>query len=263
MSIHVALVAEILDRHCLKPVVGQLDAANAMLMDAGYASHEEPAEGSLDRSDERCALRTIDPVWLECLQRFRAHMIHDPDCTPKPMPPVCDAEPHDDGVLDQVLERPGGCRSHLLCHAPEGIFVPVAFDEPIYDVHNSVPGGWLGSSQMLLEEMVAMSPLLGINLRPLRGRGSLRLGGGFDISDQTAAAINQLAEEANGIATGAGSPRDAPDADAAGSGHAAGYRFQELSAREPFWRERIVWLLLYETARRSVQHGTAIVLMPK
>ena len=118
---------------------------------------------------------------------------------------------------------------------------------------------------MLLEEMVAMSPLLGINLRPLRGRGSLRLGGGFDISDQTAAAINQLAEEANGIATGAGSPRDAPDADAAGSGHAAGYtsRCEELSTREPFWRERIVWLLLYETARRSVQHGTAIVLMPK
>ena len=263
MSIHVALVAEMLDRHTLAPVAGQLEAANAMLMDAGHASHEEPAEGSLDCSDERCALRTIDPVWLECLQRFRAHMIYAPDCTPKPMPASCDAEPHDDGVLDQVLERPGGCRSHLLCHAPEGIFVPVAFGEPMYDVHNSVPGGWLGSSQMLLEEMVAISPLLGINLRPLRGRGSLRLGGGFDISDQTAAAINQLAEEANGIATGAGSgiPSDAPDTGGAGSGY--GDRFEELSAREPFWRERIVWLILYETARRSVQHGTAIVLIPK
>eukprot|EP00937_MAST-01D_sp_MAST-1D-sp2_P003933 g3933.t1 len=219
----------------------QLSAANALLVSAGLEEHREPSLGLREFSGMRCTHCRIEQSWLESLQRFCAHTMRTPGCVPEPLPNepgmgADTADPHDDGVMDEVLAR--GCRSHLLCHAPEGLFVPVPFEAPIYDVEGSVPGSWLGSSQQLLEEIVALSPPLGINLRPLRGRVA-RLGGGFDISADTAAGINALAAQAT---RGDDGPAVA-------------------AATTPYWREHVAWFALYEAARLSVRHGTAIALL--
>lgn len=54
--------------------------------------------------------------------------------------------------------------SHLLCHSDcEGWYVPVDFDEPIFD--DNIPGGeMLGSSQKLLAEVLSVAEFLGIEV---------------------------------------------------------------------------------------------------
>ena len=53
--------------------------------------------------------------------------------------------------------------SHLLCHSDcEGLYIPVNFDEPIFD--DEVPTGMLGSSQGLLRELIEVAPHIGIEL---------------------------------------------------------------------------------------------------
>lgn len=157
----------------------------------------------------RCMHRVLPSVYLTYLQRLYAHIVANPDDAPTPFvvqkiqndkmdekilidkkhetlenvseitgvePPIdYDTGPGDDPVLHAVLES-GCCISHILSHATEGFFMPDDFERPIFDTRDpsrSVPGGWLGSSFRLFNELAEIAPCIGINLSVLRGTFSL------------------------------------------------------------------------------------------
>jgi hypothetical protein len=80
---------------------------------------------------------------------------------PKQFTPV-DGDPKDDPHLER--EFTVDMDSHVICHSDvEGFYVPIDFRHPIFDDH--IWGGWLGSSQRALAELVRTAPLLEIPLR--------------------------------------------------------------------------------------------------
>lgn len=102
--------------------------------------------------------------------------------------------------------------SHVICHSDcEGYYVPIDFEEVIYGkTDDDIPGGMLGSSYRVMDELMQTAPLLDIRLTD------------GQLSD----------DEARSLAC---------DQD----GH-------------PYEIERIVWFTLYEAARLSIEHKTAI-----
>ena len=70
--------------------------------------------------------------------------------------------------------------SHLLCHSDsEGYYIPVDFQDVIFD--DTLPGGMLGSSQRLREELIEVAPKLGISINQT------------SVSDSEVARLNQIA----------------------------------------------------------------------
>jgi hypothetical protein len=60
-----------------------------------------------------------------------------------------------------IMEATEMMDSHLLCHSDaEGYYVPVEFDEVIFD--EELPGGMLGSSQKLFSEILKIAPLIDV-----------------------------------------------------------------------------------------------------
>jgi hypothetical protein len=121
-------------------------------------------------------------------------------------------DPTADATLDAANDT---FESHLLCHSDaEGFYLPMDFSDVLFsgDEEPELPGGMLGSSYRLFEELVLVAPALGIDLRD----GTL--------SDEEARRVDGLAC----------------------SDHALN-------------RECASWLSLYEAARLSIQHQTAIV----
>lgn len=56
-----------------------------------------------------------------------------------------------------------GLKKHLLGHSSEGYYVPIEMPSgPLYDASGALPGGYLGSSQALMEELIELTPKLGI-----------------------------------------------------------------------------------------------------
>lgn len=167
------------------------------------------------------------------LQRFQAHVVCEDDWEPTPVPPSTtdldistssDGFGHvlDDPILDYALSA--GLKLHLLSHATEGYFIPVELPAgPLYNSDGRIPGGWVGSSHALLQELIDLTPKLGIDLVPLKGR--VRRGGGIDISEECVAQLN------------AEGPEDSK-----------------------FHVERKMWFALYEAARLSIKHRSTIVL---
>ncbi|NHZ82768.1 hypothetical protein F2P44_26325 [Massilia sp. CCM 8695] len=116
--------------------------------------------------------------------------------------------PTADPALEAQLDR---LKSHLVCHSDaEGFYVPVAFGDPAF--HAELPGGILGSSYRLLEELIVVAPAIGVELVNRA------------LTDGEAARISQLASSEHGL-----------------------------------YRELCAWLALYEAARLSIEHKTAIV----
>lgn len=57
--------------------------------------------------------------------------------------------------------------SHLLCHSDcEGFYLPVDFEVVLIDSQDQdrIPGGLLGSSYRLRDELLAIAPALGITV---------------------------------------------------------------------------------------------------
>jgi hypothetical protein len=76
-------------------------------------------------------------------------------------------------------------RSHLLCHSDaEGFYFPIDFDDVIFDEDGSLPGGMLGSTQRLMQELITLAPYLGIKLQ------------NGELSDSAAARLNEGSEAA-------------------------------------------------------------------
>lgn len=129
---------------------------NEVLAGAGLPAHVEPE--TLPAFTLRVELDHLGTSWLHHLRRLQAHVLQDPDWKHQP----CTDE--DEPWLDEAVDRELTVfmRSHLILHADtEGYYVPIAFDDVLYDA----PGGeMLGSSQHLLAELRQLAPSLGITL---------------------------------------------------------------------------------------------------
>jgi hypothetical protein len=176
---------------------------NELLGEHGLPQHTEPTQITT-RMRQHCG--SFPYSFLHYLRRAFARVHEELELTP--------VAGNDDPTEDPAIEDAATLfDTHLLCHSDaEGYYVPVDFDEVIFDnAKRGLPGGMLGSTQRLMAELVQTAPALGITLE----HGTL--------SDAEVDAIN----------------RDG-DTDA-------------------YWRERLVWLTLFEAARVSLADKTMIV----
>ena len=224
LAVCVGMLAELLedDPESAEGFEEELAEVNRVLAAAGLPPHTEP-RGPLEL-DSRASIDGFPYSFIHYLRRAYAHRVLSPDWVATPL--ADDVDPTADPKIQALLD---GCESHLLCHSDaEGFYVPVDFDEVLFDGDGGdeeeiegdadieepagLPGGMLGSSQRLLEELVFVAPALGIRLDDGR------------LSDEEAERIDALIDEDDGL-----------------------------------YREYVSWLLLYESARLSIEHRTAIV----
>src|SRR6202008_5022884 len=110
----------------------------------------------------RASLMSMPYSFIHYLRRAYAHRAADPAWMAAPLDE--DEDPTDDPVLEEETEM---LSSHLLCHSDaEGFYVPVDFDDVLFEEaeDGELPGGMLGSSYRLLDELVVVAPALGIRL---------------------------------------------------------------------------------------------------
>ncbi|MFB9246556.1 hypothetical protein IV454_08340 [Massilia antarctica] len=182
----------------------ELLAVNACLASVGAPVHAEPER--IDKLDNRSGIRGFPYSYLHFLRYAYAHRIADSAWIATPLPD--DTDPASDPALEAQLDP---LESHLICHSDaEGLYVPVEFDYPAF--HDELPGGILGSSYRLLEELIVVAPAIGVELVNKA------------LTDREAARINEL-----------------------------------VSCKHGLYRELCAWLALYEAARLSIEHKTAIV----
>ncbi|WP_418124964.1 hypothetical protein [Variovorax sp. 160MFSha2.1] len=235
LAVCVGMLAELLedDPESAEGFEEELAEINRVLAAAGLPPHTEP-RGPLEL-DSRASIDGFPYSFIHYLRRAYAHRVLAPDWVATPL--ADDVDPTADPKIQALLD---GSESHLLCHSDaEGFYVPIDFQEVLFDGDGSdedeeeddaqeeadeaegdadleelsgLPGGMLGSSQRLLEELVFVAPALGIRLE----NGKL--------SDEEAERIDALIDDDNGL-----------------------------------YREYVSWLLLYESARLSIEHRTAIV----
>ena len=224
LAVCVGMLAELLedDPESAEGFEEELAEVNRVLAAAWLPPHTEP-RGPLEL-DSRASIDGFPYSFIHYLRRAYAHRVLSPDWMATPL--ADDVDPTADPKIQALLD---GCESHLLCHSDaEGFYVPVDFDEVLFDGDGGdeeeaegdadieepagLPGGMLGSSQRLLEELVFVAPALGIRLDDGR------------LSDEEAERIDALIDEDDGL-----------------------------------YREYVSWLLLYESARLSIEHRTAIV----
>lgn len=241
LAVCVGMLAELLedDPESAEGFEEELAEVNRVLAAAGLPPHTEP-RGPLEL-DSRASIDGFPYSFIHYLRRAYAHRVLSPDWVATPL--ADDVDPTADPKIQSLLD---GSESHLLCHSDaEGFYVPVDFDEVLFDEEcggeedgedgedeeedgkdedddrdedeleepaGGLPGGMLGSSYRLLDELVFVAPALGIRLE----NGKL--------SDEEAERIDALVDDDNGL-----------------------------------YREYVSWLLLYESARLSIEHRTAIV----
>lgn len=210
LSISVGILADLLenDPESAERFDEDFAAANRRLTAAGLPPHVEPR--ALPPLESRARIDGLPYSFIHYLRRTYAHRVTTPDWMATPLPDGVD--PTEDETLEDVA---GMFESHLLCHSDaEGFYLPVDFEEVIFAEQDEtdLPGGMLGSSYRLLEELVLVAPALGIAL----SNGQL--------SDEEASRLTAISE-----------------------------------GEESLYREIESWLLLYESARLSIAHKTAIV----
>ena len=212
LSIEVGRLAEELKDHPegRTYLEGAFAAANRLLAKHGLPAHEEPR--TLPALKHRAQLIGFPYSFIHYLRRASAHRRADPRWV---LTPLGDGEKPTSDPLLQV--EASSRRNHLICHSDaEGFYLPVDFTEVLIgEGDTAVPGGMLGSSLRLMEELVEVAPALNIQL----GDGQL--------TDEEATRLNKRSD------------RD----------HREGYPCFELDA----------WFLLFECARLSIEHRTAIV----
>ena len=161
-------------------------------------------------------------------------------------------------AVAQVLAE--GSESHLILRTCEGYLIPIEFDgPPLFDASGKVPGGWVGSTQRLMQELLELAPQLDIILRPLKGR--VRRGGGLDLSASCikdlerdlSCSIRARDESKEVKAAGMELSSSPPPSSSSSSSSSA-------TAPHAFFRERGAWYVLYEAARLSQRCKSAMIL---
>jgi len=158
-------------------------AANLLLEGERLPMHSEP------RTFKTPALRTsigsFPCSFIHYLRRAYAHRSANPSWMAHPV--GHNVDPAADPLVDDELAM---LCSHLICHSDaEGFYFPINFSDVLFaePEDSSLPGGMLGSSYRLLEELEVVAPALGIRLSDGR------------LSDNEAARINELACSGEGI----------------------------------------------------------------
>lgn len=131
---------------------------NQVLREHGIDEHKEPK--SLTGVKSRAWCTSFPYSYLHYLRRFYAKTITQPDWSPVP---VIEGE---DPAKDPVVEEESLMfESHLLCHSDcEGFYLPLVFNEILFDQDERIAGGLLCSSYQLLSELIYIAPKLGIAL---------------------------------------------------------------------------------------------------
>jgi hypothetical protein len=162
-----------------------LAVANRILALEGLPTHSEPE--TLPPLQSRACVTSFPYSFLHYLRYAYACRIVAPDWIATPLPD--DFNPLEAKEVDDQINL---IASHLICHSDcEGYYLPVDFSEILVSEkepeEDDLPGGLLGSSYRLQEELVLVAPALGIRLE----NGVL--------SDDEAARINELADRDDGL----------------------------------------------------------------
>ncbi len=210
LAIGVGMLAEYdrTDPDAARRMNRDLDEINAILDERDLPRHHEP-ETFDEPPTIRASMSSFPYSWLHYLRRFAAHAMRDPKWVPYPVEPGED--PADDPVLLQMYRQ---FSSHLLCHSDsQGYYLPIDFEDLLFDQQQKLPGDIVGSSHRLCDELLAVSDHLEIAVDECGG-----------LTDEE---VDLLA--------------------------------RQRPSHVPFARERLVWLALFEAARASIEHDTAIV----
>jgi len=158
-------------------------SANLLLEREGLPIHAEPR--TLETPAWRASIRSFPYSFIHYLRRAYAHRSANPSWMARPL--EHDVDPAADPLVEDELYL---LSSHLICHSDaEGFYFPIDFSDVLFadPEDSSLPGGMLGSSYRLLEELEVVAPALGI-----------RLIDGW-LPDNEAARINELACSEEGI----------------------------------------------------------------
>src|SRR5215212_4112587 len=161
LSIIVGIMSEVAeaDAEAVEYYREEFARINEVLAEQGLPQHSEPEK--LPLLENRCSLDGFPYSFLHTVRRACAHRVRYPQWIAKPLAEGEDAA--DDPLLEEVtLEM----TSHLLCHSDaEGFYLPLDFTQVVFDEQQErIPGGMLGSSHRLRDELVAVAPALGIKL---------------------------------------------------------------------------------------------------
>ena len=160
LSISVGYLADVLtnDPDGVAWFEQSLATVNRVLASERLPKHVEPRTvPPLSRS----SLVSFPYSMLHHLRRAYAHRVRDPAWIATPFP--ADADPADDPEVEALTEQ---FTSHLLCHSDsEGFYFPIDFADVVFsNEDDDIPGGMLGSSFRLLEELRLVAPALKIAL---------------------------------------------------------------------------------------------------
>ncbi|MGV9662911.1 hypothetical protein [Nocardia niigatensis] len=147
------------NREYLEYLDRQLHALNELLAIEGLPTLTRPSVCGTAQTRDR--VTGIPYSFLDHLRSAyaRAHVYPD-----QPLKLVESEEDH--RAADEAIEKLGyTLASHLICHSDcEGYYLPIEFDEPLYEEDLDIDGGLVGSTPALLRELVYLAPYLGINL---------------------------------------------------------------------------------------------------
>jgi len=127
-----------------------IEGLNRVLKKNGLKPHKEP---TTVKPANRSSVTSYPYSFLHYLRRAYVCVIEK-----TPMR-TGERTPEDD---DRIMEATVSLMdSHLLSHSDcEGYYVPQPFRDPICD--NDVPGGFVGSTQSLLKELLLVAPAIGV-----------------------------------------------------------------------------------------------------
>ena len=262
-----------------------IEIMNKILEEEGHdTKHEEPR--TMPKGvDFRCSTRSFPTSWLRALQEFSAEVklgVHEAVCVGSGVKMSEVGKGAEAGstckfggvgsrgreAVEQLLAE--GSESHLVLRTCEGYMIPVDFDgPPLFDTSGKVPGGWVGSTQRLMQELLELAPHLDIILRPLKGR--VRRGGGLDLSTGCIAELERDLCHAGEISEPEQQDKERYRRGGGGGGEGADHALVGLRKSEaaspsvatsphPFFRERSAWYVLYEAVRLSDKCKSAVVL---
>ena len=158
LGISVGILADLIinDQEAAAWVREDLKIVNRYLTEAGLPAHVEPEQ--LPPLDWRTKDRSFSYSPLHHLRRVYARTKEDPNWE---LTPVAEGE---DPIKDQAVEDELYMfRSHLLCHSDaEGYYVPIDFTEVLSG--DDIPGGFIGSSYRLRDELIVAARPLKITL---------------------------------------------------------------------------------------------------
>ncbi|MCP3922486.1 MAG: hypothetical protein GY714_07875 [Desulfobacterales bacterium] len=178
LSVEIGMLADLVinDSEGAGWLLDSFKGVNEVLAENALPEHKEPKV--LPEFCRRSELNSFPYSFIHHLRRVYARVVNDPDWIPVE---VSDGE---DPARDPFVEEESMMfSSHLLCHSDaEGFYLPIDFDEVLIDETDQerIPGGLVGSSYRLLDELKEIAPKLDIKLD------------GNQLSDDEAKKLNEL-----------------------------------------------------------------------